>query len=82
MNDDALHSLRQDPPAAFASSLRARLQTADTCTQEERRALRTAWLKPLVAVASVAALFAIPAVRKVPGLYQRRLDRWIATGTE
>jgi len=63
MNDDALHSLRQDPPAAFASSLRARLQAADTSTQEERRALRTAWLKPLVAVASVAALFAIPAVR-------------------
>ena len=63
MNDDALHSLRQEPPPAFASSLRARLEAADATTQRERRAIRAAWVKPLIAITAVAALFAIPAVR-------------------
>lgn len=63
VHSDAFHSLRQAPPAAFASSLRARLEASDTRTREERRTLRTRWLKPLVAAAAVAALFAVPAVR-------------------
>src|ERR1043166_6940688 len=67
MNDDVLYSLRQDPPGAFAESLRRRLHAASAPEAHEEPALR-GWPIFRIAVGTasavlVIALFTVPAVR-------------------
>jgi hypothetical protein len=64
MNDDFLYHLREQPSAPFATGLRERLDARDT-TGGHRPAKRRPRivLEAIAAVALVAALFTLPAVR-------------------
>jgi hypothetical protein len=62
MNDDVFLSLQQEPTAEFARSLHNRLLEQEAATSASRWRVRVI-VKPLIAAAAVAALFAVPAVR-------------------
>jgi len=63
MNEETLYSLRHEPSSEFASTLRGRLGAADASARRAGAARHRMLLKPLAAMAMIAALFAIPAVR-------------------
>lgn len=63
MNDAQLRALRQDPPPEFAERLWVRLERDDQATPRRFAAWRRAAAGPVAAVAGIAVLLAIPAVR-------------------
>ncbi|HUL82250.1 MAG TPA: hypothetical protein VL131_08905 [Gammaproteobacteria bacterium] len=63
MNDEFLHGLRQDPPAAFARRLKSRLNALEAPAASERRSPAWRWLATAASVAALGFAFTLPAVR-------------------
>ena len=63
MNDEFLHGLRQDPPAAFARRLKSRLQALDAPAVPHERSPAWRWLATAASVAALAFAFTLPSVR-------------------